>query len=183
MRRAAAPWGDGGPSGEAPSLRRRLAAAALLLAAAASAFAADPRAELPGAIGAVGLDGARGLVHVVVVARWCAPCESEIQALRRSAPAVPRGSYQVVYVGVSRRQTAAEFNDWMRGLGVDGTRVYDADGSLETRLGAATLPYHVVIGPGRRVLARGDRAPSAAQLQRWAAEAASAAPDQGSRSR
>ncbi len=158
-----------------------LAALALVLLAAGPARAAEVR--VPAQLGSVRLDDARGIVHVVFVARWCGPCEAEIHALRRAAPALPRGSYQLVLVGVSLRETGQEFDDWVRGLGVEAARVYDGDGGLERALGVTALPYHVVIGPGRRLLASGDRAPSPAQLQRWAAEATSAAPalDNGSR--
>lgn len=154
----------------------RPAALAALLLLGFTGAAGGPGPALPlSAVGRVRL-GAGDLVHVVVVARWCAPCEAEVLALGRAATSLPRGSYKLVLVGVTRRQSAAEFADWVRGLGFNGEAVYDQDGSLERALGTQALPWHVVVGPSGNVLAQGEAAPSMAQLQRWAAGAGAAPP-------
>lgn len=116
------------------------------------------------------LSEAPGLVHFVFVARWAPPSEEEVNALRRLAAQVQRrGSYQVVLIGVAQRQTGDDFAEWTRGVGFDGPRIYDADGRLERAFGVETLPWHVVVGRGRAILASGERAPDRATIERWLA--------------
>ncbi len=108
-----------------------------------------------------------GLTHLVFVARWCSPCETELQQLRRRASLLRHGNYRTVLVGVAQRQTGDEFYEWVRATGYEGPAVYDADGALQRAFGVEALPWHAVIGPGKKLLAAGDRGPEAAQLQRW----------------
>ncbi len=111
-----------------------------------------------------------GVTHLLFVARWCPPCETEVQGLRREMAQLRHAGYHVVLIGVDRRETGAEFADWVRGLGFEGAFAFDDGGRLERAVGAELLPWHAVIGPGRQVLSSSERAPDAAQLNRWLAE-------------
>ena len=104
-----------------PAIVRALALAALVLGFAAPLPAA-PRARPDGVGqsapvrslktvdgGSVTLGEGDGVTHLLFVARWCGPCETEVHALRRAAVQIRRQGGQVVLVGVARRQTAQEF--------------------------------------------------------------------------
>ena len=87
-----------------------LAVAFAALACAAAAAPPAPTAPTPLLGGGVVRPGeGRGIVHFVFVARWCGPCEAEMQALRRLAARMRRADYQLVVVGVARRESPAEF--------------------------------------------------------------------------
>ena len=145
-----------------------LAVAVAALACAAAAAPPPPPAPTPLLGGGVVRPGeGRGIVHFVFVARWCGPCESEMQALRRLAARMRRADYQLVVVGVARRESPAEFAAWLRALGYDGAAAFDEGGRLERMYGAEALPWHVVVGPGGKVLSAGERTPDAARLHRW----------------
>jgi peroxiredoxin len=101
-----------------------------------------------------------GATHLLFVARWCSPCETEVHALRRAAAQLRREGGQVVLVGVSRRQTAQEFAEWARGLGFDGALVFDDGGRVESAFGAELIPWHVVVGSGGRILHSGAGRPA-----------------------
>lgn len=115
----------------------------------------------------IDLNPAAGVVHLLFAARWCQPCEAEIQAARRLAGSFHREGYQLVLVGIARRQTRQEFLEWARQIGFDGPLVYDEGGQLERAFGAELVPWHTLIGRGKTVLASGDDLPDKESIQRW----------------
>jgi hypothetical protein len=147
---------------------------ALALAAVAVARAQGAARAVPADLSVVAMDGravtfGAGVTHLVFAARWCGPCEPDVRALRRSVTSGRREGYESLVVGVSRRQSREEFSDWARALGFDGGLVFDDGGRLEKALGAAVLPWHVVIGADRRILWSSDRAPDPAAVRSWVA--------------
>ena len=115
----------------------------------------------------VDLADGRAVTELVVVASWCDPCEREVAGLRRRLGTLRRAGYRAVLVGVSRRQSSEQFANWARGLGFSGPLVYDGDGSLEKRLGAQLLPWHVVVDREGKTLHRADQAPGEERLRSW----------------
>lgn len=152
--------------------------AALLGAAlcALSALAGAARAQAPTELSTVDGKslplGGGGVTHLVFVARWCAPCEAELRAVRRPLRGARREAYELVAVGAPSRQAKGEFVDWARGLGFDGRLVYDEGGRLAAALKTESLPWHVVLGPGGKVLWSAERAPDPASLRAWVASGA-----------
>ena len=121
----------------------------------------------------IGVDGtpiatpAGGVTELIFTARWCRPCEDELADARRRLGQLRRSGYRVVVVGIPLRQDQAGFVKWAAANGVRRGLVFDAEGRLSRRFGAERIPFHVVIGPSRRVLYSGFEAPDMVQLRQW----------------
>ena len=111
--------------------------------------------------------GKTGVTEVIFTARWCRPCEKVLSEARRRAAQLRRSGFRVVVVGTPLRETKAEFVAWAKQHGFSSGLVFDGGGALGSRYGAERIPYHVVIGPGGKVLYSGFDAPPVPQIRKW----------------
>lgn len=109
----------------------------------------------------------QGVTLLVFVARWCPPCESALAQVRRYMAEHRQNGFQAVVIGVQHRQTAPQFQAWLRGAGYHGLAVFDETGRVQQTLKTEELPWHVVVGPGGQVLHAAVGAPQEEDLARW----------------
>ena len=106
---------------------------------------------------------------LVFGARWCRPCEELVPGLRRLR-AVPRTRrLTVILVGLPVREDADGFSRWARDAGFEGPLAFDRERRLLRLLGVREVPALVAVGPGGRILWRGDRVPELAEVESWLA--------------
>jgi len=94
------------------------------------------------------LSSLRGkVVHLVFVAVWCEPCQTELPVLKELSLRHGRRGYRLVFVGVRARQDRDRLVDWVERSGLEGHAVhYDAQGDAARSLGVRYLPHHTLIG-------------------------------------
>lgn len=144
---------------------------ALALALAACAWTGAARAEAPGTsvLPVTLVDVATGtpvviepgtkVLHVVVFATWCRPCEDEIPALAEWEARFGASGYRLLIVAVSRRQSRERLARFVSEARPPGRLYFDPSGSFERSLGVDGLPAHVLLdAQGRVRLAAGSLA-------------------------
>jgi peroxiredoxin len=141
-------------------------------ALAKSAFALqDPRSGEE-----VRVETGAPVLHLVFFAIWCPPCQDELRALGDLSARWSERGYRLVLVGVKNRQSAERLARFMSETTLPGEMLYDADGSVQSRLGAEQLPTHILFdGAGRELLRAGG-------LDEGVAEAIETALEQADRS-
>lgn len=125
---------------------------ALLLAAAVlPASLTDPRTEAETTV------LPKGTTHLVFFATWCAECVAELPALAELRDrSEPRG-HRIVLVAVRARQDAPRLRAFAERHSVPGALLWDRDGALAARLGVASLPAHILLGPDGSEIGRWSR--------------------------
>lgn len=146
---------------------------ALTVSALSSAMAQElaPAAKLQPLNGgeAIDLRAASGMTELIFVARWCGPCERQTVQARRRQAEFQRQGYRVVVVGVDQRQSADDVKSWTGQIGWEGAVVFDGGKPLEKGFGVKLLPWHVVIGPGGKLLHSSETAPESTAIRGWLA--------------
>jgi peroxiredoxin len=94
------------------------------------------------------------VLHLVFFAIWCPPYQDELRALRDLNARWDERGYRLILVGVQNRQTAERLARFMSDNEVPGELLYDADGSVQAKLGAGQLPTHVLFDASGRELLR-----------------------------
>jgi len=94
------------------------------------------------------------VLHLVFFAAWCPPCRDELRALGDLSARWDERGYRLVLVGVKNRQTAERLARFISDNEVPGELLYDADGSVEAKLGAGQLPTHILFDASGRELLR-----------------------------
>lgn len=94
------------------------------------------------------------VLHLVFFAIWCPPCRDELRALGDLSARWDERGYRLVLVGVKNRQTVERLARYMSDNQVPGELLYDADGSVEAKLGAGQLPTHILFDASGRELLR-----------------------------
>lgn len=108
-----------------------------------------------------------GATLLVFGARWCPPCETVLAQVRRQAAEFrPRG-LQTLVVGVKARQSRAQFQAWLNGLGYQGAAAFDDTGQVQEKLKVDELPWFIVVGADGRILHSARQAPAADSLAGW----------------
>ena len=140
---------------------------AMLLVSAIGLFA--PRAlasEAPVSIGAsltatdpatggtVALDPAQGPMHVVFIATWCRPCLAEIPKLADLEDRWKADGYRLFLVAISTRQTPERLKELSAQGPLPGKLLFDANGSVASAFGAASIPTHALVDRRGRIVAR-----------------------------
>jgi len=108
---------------------------------------------------------------LVFGARWCHPCEELVPGLRRLAATHGRRGLEIVLVGLAAREDETSFSRWARETGFEGPLVFDGDRHLERRFEVREVPALVAVGPGGRVLWRGEDPPAPGTVAGWLAAA------------
>jgi len=108
---------------------------------------------------------------LVFGARWCHPCEKLVPGLRRLAASQGRRGLEVVLVGLAAREDEQAFSRWARETGFEGALVFDGGHRLERRFRVREVPCLVAVGPGGRVLWRGEELPGPETAAGWLAAA------------
>ncbi len=108
-----------------------------------------------------------GVTYLLFAARWCAPCETDVRGVRREMARLRHTGSKLVVVGAPDRETREQFAEWARGLRFEGPLVYDEGGAVAQAFGAPVVPWHIVVGPGGKILwTKGER-PAASELRGW----------------
>jgi thiol-disulfide isomerase/thioredoxin len=134
--------------------------AVVLVAAALAPVVAAPPSVLPlvltdpdsGSQRRVDADGRA--VHLFFFATWCQRCLSELPRLAEIEERYGSGSYRLVVVAVSARQSAERLREFVRERRPPGTLLLDSNGSAEKALGIDRIPAHVLLDREGRVVAR-----------------------------
>ncbi len=154
------------PMNRVSHLRRRLVAGALVLPLCAVARVTKA-APLPVPIGEllpdVTMDGLNGTPRslasyrgrpliINVWASWCGPCRDEARSLERLAWSEAGGPYTIIGVSTDDDRQAAL--GWLKHSRATLTHYIDHRLTLETLLGASTIPLTVLVDVHGRVVAR-----------------------------
>ena len=94
------------------------------------------------------------VLHLVFFAIWCPPCQDELRALGDLDARWDERGYRLILVGVQNRQTAERLARFVSDNEVPGELLYDADGSVQAKLGARQLPTHILFDASGRELLR-----------------------------
>ncbi len=139
-------------------------AALVLLLPPGGAVAADPPASIPTspvltavdpATGdAVALDPSQGPMQVVFMATWCRPCLADIPKLADLEDRWKPDGYRLFLVAVATRQTADRLRELLAQGPLPGRLLFDANGSVASAFGAATIPTHALVDRRGRIVAR-----------------------------
>ena len=129
----------------------------------------------PGSGDEVRVETGSPVLHLVFFAIWCPPCQEELRALGDLSARWSERGYRLVLVGVKNRQSADRLARFMSDNALPGELLYDADGSVQARLGAEQLPTHILFDAAGRELLR------AGGLDEGVAEAVETALDQADR--
>lgn len=95
-------------------------------------------------------------LHIVFIATWCPPCLEELEALSDLHDRWRHRGYRLVVIGVRRRQTAERLSRLASNQVVPGRLLFDGEGIAQRRFGAESLPTHVVVDAGGKVVLRVD---------------------------
>jgi thiol-disulfide isomerase/thioredoxin len=99
------------------------------------------------------------VLHVVVFATWCPPCEDELPRLAEWEARFGGAGYRLAVVALARRQTRERLLRFARDSRPAGSLFLDASGELEKALGVEGIPAHFLIdGEGRVRLRAGSLA-------------------------
>lgn len=98
----------------------------------------------------------RGVLHVQVFATWCPPCVAELDRLSEWDARFAPDGYRLVILAVPERQSLERLRRFQAENHVPGRFLWDPEGQGLRALDANRLPAHIVVGPGGRVLWRGD---------------------------
>jgi len=94
------------------------------------------------------------VLHLVFFAIWCPPCQDELRELGDLSDRWSERGYRLVLVGVQNRQTAERLARFISDNQLPGELLYDADGSVQAKLGAGQLPTHILFDASGRELLR-----------------------------
>ena len=94
------------------------------------------------------------VLHLVFFAIWCPPCQDELRALGDLSARWSERGYRQVLVGVQNRQSAERLAQFISDNQPPGDLLYDADGSVQAKLGAEQLPTHILFDASGRELLR-----------------------------
>lgn len=103
---------------------------------------------------AVALDPSQGPMHVAFIATWCRPCLTEIPKLIDLEDRWKPDGYRLFLVAVATRQTQDRLREFSAQGPLPGRFLFDADGSVASAFGAATIPAQVLVDRGGRIVAR-----------------------------
>lgn len=98
----------------------------------------------------------RGVLHVAVFATWCPPCVAELDRLAEWEARFGADGYRLVVLAVPERQSLERLRRFLQETRVPGRFVWDPTGRGLRALDAERLPTHILLGPGGRVLWRGE---------------------------
>ena len=102
----------------------------------------------------VRVEASAPVLHLVFFAIWCPPCQDELRALGDLNARWDERGYRLILVGVQNRQTAERLARFMSDNELPGELLYDSDGSVQAKVGAAQLPTHVLFDASGRELLR-----------------------------
>jgi thiol-disulfide isomerase/thioredoxin len=139
-------------------------AALALLLPSYGALGADPPASIPTspaltaidpATGdSVALDPSLGPMQIVFMATWCRPCLAEMPKLVDLEDRWKPDGYRLFLVAVATRQTADRLRELLAQGPLPGRLLFDANGSVASAFGAATIPTQVLVDRRGRIVAR-----------------------------
>jgi peroxiredoxin len=137
-------------------------ALAVLLSVSAAAADAPPPDHAPTGLSAVdpstgdrvALDWSQGTTHVAFIATWCRPCLEEAPRLFDLQDRWKADGYRLVLVALPTRQSVDRLKEFLGQGPVPGRLLFDADGSVSKAFGITTIPAHVLVDRGGRVVAR-----------------------------
>ena len=140
----------------------RAVAGALLLAGSLARADAPPPSAAPPGLSAidpatddrVALDWAEGPTHVAFFATWCRPCLEEASRLFDLQDRWKADGYRLVLLALPTRQSVPRLKEFLAQGPVPGRLLFDGDGSVSKAFGITTIPAHVLVDRGGRVVAR-----------------------------
>lgn len=135
-------------------LATAIAGGAALAGDAPGSIVAPLAATDPATGSRVALDPAQGPMHVVFIATWCRPCLAEIPKLADLEDRWKADGYRLFLVAVQTRQTPERLKELLAQGPLPGKLVFDADGSVASALGAATIPTQTLVDRHGRIVAR-----------------------------
>lgn len=102
------------------------------------------------------LEAGAAVLHVVVFATWCRPCEDEIPLLAEWEARFGAGGYRLAIVALSERQSRERLLAFLRQRQPPGRLYLDAAGKLERNFGVDAVPAHYLLDASGRVRVRAD---------------------------
>jgi thiol-disulfide isomerase/thioredoxin len=111
------------------------------------------------------IDPDRPLTHLIFFAAWCPPCLDEIPDLTDLEARWEPEGYRQVWIAINQRQPRSRVQRFLSGNELQGSILYDSDGSLQKRFQVESVPRHVLLDlDGKTILSAGSLGEGVAEM-------------------